>query len=372
LTVRKPVRLVMVGGFLGAGKTTALGALATALGQRELRAGFLTNDQAAGLVDTATLGRLRLPVAEVAGGCFCCRFDDLVDRAQEVLVREPDVLLCEPVGSCTDMTATVLNPLKRYYGEVFRFSPFTVLVDPDRARQATTGRGGESLAEEAAYIFDKQLEEADIIALSKADSLAPGEADRLARSLEGRWGKPVLAASATRGDGVEAWLDLLLGDAAVGAHPLREIDYDIYARGEALLGWLNASVHLLGEPAFAPATFLRTLMSRLQVALAQEEAPVMHVKASLETNDQLFRANLTRTAGPVVYAEPELGPAESTADAQLLLNARVQIDPESLRQIAVAAIERAAAETGADAMIETMESFRPAYPRPPYRLMEAA
>src|SRR5262245_60456804 len=44
---------IMVGGFLGAGKTTAMLRLAEHLTQRGQRVGLITNDQSQGLVDTS-------------------------------------------------------------------------------------------------------------------------------------------------------------------------------------------------------------------------------------------------------------------------------------------------------------------------------
>ena len=54
---------VMVGGFLGAGKTTAMLRLAEHLTQRGQRVGLITNDQSQGLVDTSMVDVERLPVA---------------------------------------------------------------------------------------------------------------------------------------------------------------------------------------------------------------------------------------------------------------------------------------------------------------------
>ncbi len=85
LKSQKPVRVILTGGFLGAGKTTALGAIARRLLQKGLTVGLVTNDQAANLVDTAIVKELGVPVAEVAGGCFCCRFSDLVDATEQIL-----------------------------------------------------------------------------------------------------------------------------------------------------------------------------------------------------------------------------------------------------------------------------------------------
>lgn len=52
-------RFIMLGGFLGAGKTTALLRLAHHLQKAGRRVGIITNDQAAGLVDTALMEELK-------------------------------------------------------------------------------------------------------------------------------------------------------------------------------------------------------------------------------------------------------------------------------------------------------------------------
>ena len=109
---------IMVGGFLGAGKTTALLRLAQHLTAQGRRVGLITNDQSYGLVDTALVGAHGFPVEEITGGCFCCRFDSLIQAAERLARRaKPDVLLAEPVGSCTDLRATVQHPLRRMYGD---------------------------------------------------------------------------------------------------------------------------------------------------------------------------------------------------------------------------------------------------------------
>ena len=90
------VRFVMVGGFLGAGKTTTLARLARDYMARGLRVGLVTNDQAQDLVDTNSLRAQGFPVQEVPGACFCCKFDELVSRAGDLQAAErPDVILLD-------------------------------------------------------------------------------------------------------------------------------------------------------------------------------------------------------------------------------------------------------------------------------------
>ena len=112
------MRVIVVGGFLGAGKTTLLAQAARHFAAQGKRVGIITNDQAADLVDTHFLAGLGITVEEVSGGCFCCRFEDLEKTASHLLKdMQPDVLLSEPVGSCMDISATVLQPMKQKWGE---------------------------------------------------------------------------------------------------------------------------------------------------------------------------------------------------------------------------------------------------------------
>src|SRR6266550_5892615 len=74
-------RYIMIGGFLGAGKTTAMLRLARKLTADGVRVGLITNDQSSGLVDTALVRASGLPIEEITGGCFCCRVGCLLDAA---------------------------------------------------------------------------------------------------------------------------------------------------------------------------------------------------------------------------------------------------------------------------------------------------
>src|SRR4029453_10815054 len=104
-------RYVMIGGFLGAGKTTAMARLARRLTDQGLRVGLISNDQSSGLVDTAFLRSKGFPVEEIPGGCFCCRFNSLLEAAENLdRTTRPDVFIAAPVGRCTHPDATPPPP----------------------------------------------------------------------------------------------------------------------------------------------------------------------------------------------------------------------------------------------------------------------
>src|SRR3954466_5259957 len=177
-------RYVMIGGVLGAGKTTAVGRLAESLRADGLRVGLITNDQGSQLVDTAMLASRGFPVEEISGGCFCCRFNSLIDAAKKLSKdTQPDVFIAEPVGSCTDLVATVTYPLRRIYGDRFTIAPVSVLVDPVRAARVLGLQEGGSFSEKVVYIYKKQLEEADLIVINKVDLLAEAQLAELSAAL---------------------------------------------------------------------------------------------------------------------------------------------------------------------------------------------
>src|SRR5262245_45574503 len=245
------VRFVMVGGFLGAGKTTTLGRLARMYAAQGKRVGVVTNDQAHDLVDTNALRAQGLSVEEVPGACFCCRFDDLVGRVGALESTErPDVILAEPVGSCTDLVATVIQPLKDLYGGRFEVAPYAVLFKPSHGIRILKNQQAGGFSPKAAYIFKKQLEEADAIIINRIDEIDPPAVEELTRLLGAQFpNTPVLRVSAQTGQGFDALAELLEQTGAFGRKIL-EIDYDTYAEGEAELGWLNATARLTAAKPF--------------------------------------------------------------------------------------------------------------------------
>jgi G3E family GTPase len=362
------VPLLVVGGFLGAGKTTLVERAARHLSAEGRRVGIVTNDQAADLVDTGLLASRGFAVGEVSGRCFCCDFPTLLAQA-ETLAKGfgADILLAEPVGSCTDLSATIFQPLKDRHASAFRLGRLSVLVDPHRLAALGSGRPAEGLHPSAAYILRKQLEEADLIVVTKMDTLSPAEQKALSASLEAEFpGQEIRFLSALDGQGVAEWLHAALGEGTVGSRIL-DVDYDTYAEGEAVLGWLNARIDLAS--AGAPVdwrAFTASLMQQLQNTFAQRGLPVGHVKVLLSARDAHLFASLTRTAGSLSYQ----GDVGSSQEAALILNARVETAPESLEALVRDALSAAATDR-VRASVRTLRSLRPGRPVPTFRYSEA-
>lgn len=360
--------LILVGGFLGAGKTTLLWQAAERLMADGKRVGLITNDQAPDLVDTAWLAGHGLNVSEVAGSCFCCNFDGLLDAADQIKAAGPvDVLIAEPVGSCTDLSATILQPLKDKYRQEFTLGPLSVLADSKRLRAVLSGEG-KAMHPSAAYIFKKQLEEADIILVHKADLIGPAQLDELkALLLKDFPHADIRAVSSKTGKGLDAWLAEALESRQSGLR-IPEVDYDVYAEGEAVLGWLNAEVALAGTDCCIPdwRHYCYDLMRRLKEIFKARQAQIGHLKVLITTECGHYVANLTQLEGDV---ELRGEMTDVAPEAKLVVNARVEMDPALLEEIVRANIENVAGNCAA-VEYRRVQSITPGRPVPTHRYGE--
>jgi G3E family GTPase len=372
IKVDSPVKLIFVGGFLGSGKTTALAGIAKRLLKLGKRVGIVTNDQSDNLADTVIvremLSELGVPIEEVVAGCFCCKFEELIDNIEKILVHKPDILLGEPVGSCTDFVAAVANPIKIHYHEAFRFAPFSTMIDPDRVRELLLAETKSNFPEEVAYLFGKQLEEADILVLNKIDLLPEAEVERLVSVLTGKYPeKEILTICAREGDGLDKWLDILLSGRPGANTVLRQIDYDRYARAEAVLGWLNAAIRISSDELFAADKFVSDLFVGLRESFKQEKGEIGHLKSVFTSGGKSFWVNLTNlSSDPMVSGKP----MATLSKGSLILNARVQLDPDILEKIIRDNLTSVADRFALKAEIDDLQCFSPAYPNPPHMVRE--
>jgi len=372
LRVPKPVKLIFAGGFLGSGKTTALATLARQLIRRGMKVGIITNDQSENLVDTVIvrqmLSELGVPVEEVVAGCFCCKFDELINQMEKILAHHPDVLMGEPVGSCTDFVAAVANPIKIHYQDAFRFAPFSTLVDPDRVRSLLLGESPTQLPEDVSYLFRKQLEEADLVVLNKTDLLHSDEADRLRSVIAERCpGKEILSVSAKTGVNMDAWLDLLLSGRPGAGTVLSQIDYDRYAHAEAALGWLNSAVRVTAQGSLDAGKFLLALLADLRQSFRVQKAEIGHVKCAVTGGGRTVWANLTHLEAEPVISDPRFG---TLPKGTLMVNARVHMQPQALEAIVRDTLAAVCGRFQTRCEIDELQCFSPAYPNPPYLVRE--
>ena len=342
--------VILVGGFLGAGKTTLLLAAAEELKRRGLRPALILNDQGEDLVDTKYAGLHNLETREVTGGCFCCRFSSLIRAMDMLRDQSPDVILAEPVGSCTDIAATILQPL-REYAEIYRVAPFTVLVDPAMAAAMLRDDTDPHLR----FLFTMQLQEADLVCLTKADAYPEPMASD---------GDNAPRISAQTGAGVATWLDQVTSGRLSSGTRLLEIDYQQYAAAEAALAWLNLQTSIQLSTPVAPAEFLRRFLNELGAGFEASDISVVHLKAIAETQSGFAKAAICFNGQkPHVQGMLDASPSFSH---ELLLNLRAVGRAAEVQSIVQTHLDK----TGLTPSGVRIACFHPAPPRPERRVTQ--
>jgi hypothetical protein len=282
--------------------------------------------------------------------------------------ERPDVILAEPVGSCTDLVATVVQPLKDLYGERFQIAPYAVLFKPSHGLRILRNEAGSGFSPKAAYIFRKQLEEADAIVINRIDEMTPEARKELAELTAKEYpGTPVLQMSAKTCQGFEALTELLDQQGAFGRKIL-DIDYDTYAEGEAEMGWLNAAASVSAGQPFDLDGLLMRLVARLREAFGAMGAEPGHLKVIGLRDGSFGVANLVSSVGQPELSLPSRGRA---AEAEVIVNARVAADPARVEEQVRQSLASVSREFGAKAEVRSLQSFRPGRPQPTHRYATA-
>jgi G3E family GTPase len=154
------MRLLIVAGFLGSGKTTLVIKLAQAAAQKKLRSAILVNEIGEVGIDDQLMRQLDLNVWELAGGCICCTLSAglLRDLHKLDCDYDPDLVVLETTGAARP--ADVVDALRYYQGRPLQEVRTVVLVDPLRLTKAAKIIGP---------LIQSQIAPADVLLVNKAD-----------------------------------------------------------------------------------------------------------------------------------------------------------------------------------------------------------
>ena len=333
-------RFIVLGGFLGAGKTSAiikLGELLRAKG-KGANIGVITNDEGNELVDTAQLRDCGFAVEEIAGGSFGNRLESFLGAANR-LAREKrcDVILAEPAGGSANLRSAVLNPLREKSGGTISLAPLSVLVDVVRAARVLRLEAGGMFSDKLNYIYRKQIEEAQFLVISKSDLVSAPALTKLQKALGELAPEATIFAVSTRtGAGIEEWFNALMKE-EYSPGSATALDAQLHSDGEALLGWLNCTVRVSSVKYFDGAKLLIDLATFIQSALQQEGVEVAHLKIMLR---QARDSSDSRDTATIHLVRNDLAPEltgeirEPVQRVELILNLRAEAKPDLLHSAA--------------------------------------
>jgi len=323
-------RLILVGGFLGAGKTTLLSVVSQMLQKQYKSVGLITNDQTTGLVDTQILEMVNSRVREISGSCFCCDFQGFIGAVKFLISHSKcEVVVGEPVGSCTDLSATIMQPVKSMYANSIALAPLSVLIDPLEYLRLV--ENGEATGQGSAYIYLKQLEEADYIVINKTDLLDEKSLELVKRLLSKQFPEhPVCLISARNQTGVAGWLERICADPNPGRR-LAEVDYDVYAAAEARTGWYNGSFLVSGNEGSQVdwSVFHHDFLKLQEKVFLEEKIRINHLKTFLKGGTSHMIGNITGRGEGISIR----GNGFYSESARLVVNIRAETSHEVLNEI---------------------------------------
>ncbi|WP_439514617.1 CobW family GTP-binding protein [Oceanibaculum nanhaiense] len=167
-----PLPVTVIGGYLGAGKTTLVNHLLRHPEGRRLA--VLVNEFGDLPIDADLIERRDEDMIAIAGGCVCCSYgSDLIEALERLLTLDPrpDHLLIEASGVA--LPGGIASSLTLLMG--YRLDAVLVLADAETIRARAADRYlGDTIA--------RQLADADLVLLNKADLVS---SDYLAET--GEW-----------------------------------------------------------------------------------------------------------------------------------------------------------------------------------------
>lgn len=350
------MKIHLLTGFLGSGKTTAIQQACAVLLRQAVSVGVITNDQGMHLVDGDFFESLGIPGRQVKQGCFCCNYNDL-DASITSLIEEhnPSVIFAEAVGSCTDIVATVLKPLLQFRPE----ATVTVSTFTDIRLLKMILEDAASFDESVSYIYHKQLEEASLVVINKTDLLDAAAAEIVTQLMNKKHpGKKLLFQNALDQQNICEWLHLLEQGAEASPTSL-DINYDTYAAGEAMLAWFDQSIEIFST-GFNAIECALAIINNIHKRIQDQAIPIGHIKFLLNNQTRIGFTNASPSTAAI-----QIYPASV---AQLLINIRVQASPGTVTTIVDKAFADVEQALNCNIISNSVASFQPGYPSPVYRM----
>lgn len=291
-----PVPILLVTGFLGAGKTTVVNHMLAHAEGRRIAA--VVNDFGAINIDAELIAGASDGVVSLANGCICCSLEgDLLRTLAAILRRSPrpEAIVIETSGVAdpADIVRNLMDPV------IWREAPLeTVLCVVDATAPA------EALDD---ALLGSQIRSADIVALSKVDLADSGERELIRRAVTAIKPAAVL---------VDAWHGqvppalLFPGDpgrAPAPRDPGRR--HPVMDRFETLSWTSHQPVSL----------------ARLQRAIGQLAPRLARAKGLFETTEQPGRQMLFQLAGGRATLTPAGTPPPGAPRARIVFIAEIGV-----------------------------------------------
>lgn len=353
------MRIHLISGFLGSGKTTAIQTACKILQTENIQTAVITNDQGINLVDTKYFNNNSVPNRQVINGCFCCNYNALDENIQSlILANHPDVIFAESVGSCTDIIATVMKPLMKFHKDIVVTA--STFADA-RLLQLLYVEEKHLFNNEVYYIYQKQLEEAIIIVVSKIDLISEEDLRRIQNMLHERYPrKTFIYINGTDEKSIRQWTDKICDYKSRIPPSSLNINYDVYGAGEAMLAWLDADLKIFGSKNNAQEVAVQ-LTRAIYDKVRKNKLVIGHLKFLIDNSIKISYTSAKE--------KPAVIDATPSSFSSIIINARIQTTPEFLQKLVDDAVALVETGNGCKIIKESIAVFKPGFPKPVHRII---
>ncbi len=348
-------RMLVLGGYLGAGKTTLAINLAKSLkAAHDKNTAIITNDQGDVLVDTEYSKGSGFDTREIMGGCFCTNFDTFVLNARNLVsTGKPDVIIAEPIGSSTNIMSTVVSPMRSLYPDEFSVAPFCVVVDCVRALDILSEKENRDV-DTVDLIPAHQIRDAEVIILSKTDLVGKDTISSIREEIgkilpEAR----IIETSSTDLRNIEEIMKIIMSDEISSKAPVAE-DNRGFAFEKAKLGWYSGTYDVSPTGDLDMYSLATDLMKA--VATEYGAKSIVHVKVMLESPEAACKMSLVQEN---MQVDGIFGSRYMKDKGRLVLNARVISPPKKLEEVMRDIITKACEKYPMEVTKENEKCFMP-------------
>lgn len=282
------MKVIIIGGFLGSGKTTTLLSLGRHMVEKGHRVAIIVNEIGEVGVDGETLSGSGLIAKELTSGCICCTLRISMEYTLQTLEEEydPDVLIIEPTGIALPLQ------IKEHVALMglpdLSFAPVVTIVDASRF--------DVELSQVPKFITT-QIEEAEVLCVNKIDLV-----DRetlvsvTGRLMDLNQDALIVEFSARRADAqFMRFIDLLAGEGTARQSGENRNSIEL-SQVSSYSGKYSIDTHGLDKDDVA-AMILKVLEEVKEKIELINPAFIGHVKISLSLGKDLVKGSLTSSQG---------------------------------------------------------------------------